>query len=119
MRRALLGCSFLACASLFVLPAHSAAARAKIWMFDRLDKIGGMKPEVLGHPKLIQTPAGKAIQFDGTGDAIFLPQHPLAGWREFTFEAIFRPESGGAEAQRWFHLNEQDPKTGADTDNRF
>ena len=51
---------------------------------------------VVGHPKVIKTPLGKAIQFNGIDDALFIPEHPLAGASAFTFEAIFRPESGGA-----------------------
>ena len=74
---------------------------------------------VLGHPRVIKTPLGKAIQFNGVDDAIFIPEHPLAGLENFTFEAIFRPERGGKPEQRWFHLAEQDLKTGADTDTRF
>ena len=99
--------------------AALAAPRAAVWTFDRLDRIGGLHPTVVGHPRVIDTALGKAIQFDGVGDALFFPRHPLAGWPVFTFEAIFRPESGGAEAQRWFHLAEQDPATHADTGNRF
>jgi len=95
------------------------ASRPKIWRFDRLDKIGGLPTTLVGHPHVIKTSLGKAIQFDGVDDAIFLPEHPLAGASAFTFEAIFRPESGGAVEQRWFHLAEQDPKTGKDTDTRF
>ncbi|PWU05875.1 MAG: hypothetical protein C5B51_13390, partial [Terriglobia bacterium] len=74
---------------------------------------------VLGHPKVIDTPIGKAVQFNGVDDALFINEHPLAGIPVFTFEAIFRPDTGGAPEQRWFHLAEQDPKTGADTDTRF
>jgi hypothetical protein len=91
----------------------------KIWTFDRLDKIGGVSATALGHPKVIKTPVGKAVQFNGLDDALFINQHPLAGIQTFTWEAIFRPDSGGAAEQRWFHLAEQDPKTGADTDTRF
>ena len=54
-----------------------------------------------------------------TDDALFIDEHPLAGAETFTFEAIFRPESGGATEQRWFHLSEQDPKTKADADTRI
>ena len=62
---------------------------------------------------------GKAIQFNGVDDGIFIPEQPLAGAEAFTYEVIFRPERGGAPEQRWFHLAEQDPKTGADTDSRY
>jgi putative heme-binding domain-containing protein len=93
-------------------------AEAVIWTFDRLQNIGGHKTTVLGAPKIIDSPVGKAVQFDGLQDALFIDNHPLAGATTFTFEAIFRPD-GGAREQRWFHLSEQDPRTGADTDNRM
>jgi hypothetical protein len=102
----------------FGQPALGPPARPKVWKFERLDKIGGLPITVLGHPHVIKTPLGKAIQFNGVDDALFIPEHPLAGAGIFTFEAIFRPERGGAPEQRWFHLAEQDPQTGKDTDTR-
>jgi putative heme-binding domain-containing protein len=89
-----------------------------VWTFDRLDTIGGHPTTVLGHPSVIDSPVGKAIQFDGIDDALFVESHPLAGAATFTWEAIFRPD-GGEREQRWFHLSEKDPATGADTDNRM
>jgi Concanavalin A-like lectin/glucanases superfamily len=89
-----------------------------MWTFDRLENIGGHKTMVLGHPKIIDSPAGKAVEFDGVDDALFIDNHPLAGAKTFTWEVIFRPD-GGQREQRWFHLSEQDPQTGADTDNRM
>jgi hypothetical protein len=105
---------------------HSASSNAAqerppetvVWKFDRLDIIGGHKATILGEPKIIDTPAGKAIEFDGVDDAVFIDNHPLAGAETFTWEAIFRPY-GGQREQRWFHLSEQDPSTGADTGNRM
>ncbi len=91
---------------------------ATVWTFDRLENIGGNKTTVLGAPKIIDAPVGKAVEFDGVKDALFIDNHPLTGAATFTFEAIFRPD-GGEREQRWFHLSEQDPKTGADTDNRM
>ena len=111
-------------------PARGLAGpRASVtWTFDRLDRIGGHPTTVEGNPKVIATPIGKAVQFDGVDDALFIDNHPLAGARTFTFEAIFRPDGGDVE-QRWFHLAERDPKTGqvthvdpttrADTSARF
>jgi hypothetical protein len=81
------------------------------WTFDRLDKIAGVATTVEGHPKIIDSPVGKAVEFAGVGDSLLIEQHPLAGAATFTFEAIFRPD-GGATEQRWFHLAEIDPKTG-------
>jgi hypothetical protein len=89
------------------------------WKFDRLAQIGGHRTTILGHPKLVDTPAGKAIEFNGVDDAIYLDVHPLAGAEVFTWEVIFRPDHGGAPEQRFFHLQERDPKTGVDTNTRM
>jgi hypothetical protein len=86
------------------------------WTLDDVNRIGGHKTEILGDPKVIDTPLGKAILFDGKDDAIYVPAHPLANAATFTWEAIFRPD-GGAVEQRWFHLAEQE--SGADTGNRM
>jgi putative heme-binding domain-containing protein len=99
-------------------PAAGQPADAAVWTFDRLDGIGGHKTTMLGEPRIIDSPAGKAVEFDGVDDALFVDDHPLAGATSFTWEAIFRPDGGEAQ-QRWFHLSELDPVTGADTDNRM
>lgn len=101
----------LAATSIGILLIGVAAARlagqsdSEVWTFDRLDRIGGHPTTVLGNPRVVETPVGKAVEFDGVDDAIFVDVHPLAGAREFTWEAIFRPD-GGNRAQRWFHLQE-------------
>jgi len=84
-----------------------------VWQFDRLDNIGGNPAHVDGQPKIITTTAGKAVLFDGVHDGLFIDKHPLAGFSQFTFETLVRPD-GGDPAQRWFHLAETDPKTGLD-----
>ena len=99
-------------------PGRRLTADQEIWLFDRLENIGGHRTTVLGQPLVIDSPVGKAVEFDGVDDALFIDNHPLAGADTFTWEAIFRPD-GGATEQRWFHLNEQDPATGLDTDNRM
>ncbi len=100
---------------------HVSAARAqeKVWRFDQIDKIGGLKTEVLGHPRVIDSPYGKAVEFGGNGDALIVPEHPLAGATAYTWEVIFRPDGDGAQAQRFFHMGSQDPATGADLDSRM
>ena len=94
-------------------------SRPEVWIFDRVENIGGLPTTVLGHPHVIDTPLGKAVEFNGIDDALLIGEHPLAGAEAFTFEAIFRPDPGGAPEQRWFHLSEQDPQTGQDTDARL
>jgi hypothetical protein len=77
----------------------------ELWTFDRLDRLGGHETTMLGKPRVIDTPVGKAVEFDGVGDALVVDVHPLAGAETFTWEAIFRPDGGPSE-QRWFHLQE-------------
>lgn len=87
----------------------SARPRPAIWTFDRLDRIGGHRVRSIGNPQLIRTPLGRAVEFDGVDDALFIDHHPLANTPRFTFEALFRPD-GGAFEQRWFHLeSDQNP----------
>lgn len=79
-----------------------------VWHLDNLQEIGGNRITVEGNPKVIDTPHGKAIEFDGLDDGIFLDVHPIAGLSEFTVEVIFNPYSGGAPEQRFFHMQEND-----------
>ena len=94
-------------------------ADSETWTFARLDQIGGHPTTIFGHPRVIDTPRGKAVQFNGIDDALFLDVHPLAGAETFTWEVVFRPDSDGAPEQRFFHLQETDPKTGKDTNTRL
>jgi pimeloyl-ACP methyl ester carboxylesterase len=101
-----------AIAAILICGQAVAADRDELWTFDRLDRIGGHRVTVEGNPRVIDTAVGKAIEFDGIDDAIFVEAHPLAGAKAFTWEAIFRPD-GGQQEQRWFHLQE------SGTDNRM
>jgi CubicO group peptidase (beta-lactamase class C family) len=105
-------CGCLVCA---LIPAGTGRAQsgddgsAELWRFDRLDRIGGHPTTVLGAPRVVETSVGRAVEFDGHGDALLVDVHPLAAAKTFTWEAIFRPD-GGHREQRWFHLQE----TGSD-----
>jgi hypothetical protein len=108
-----------------LLPLMMAMAQAPnptdstIWRFDNIDSIGGHPTHVLGHPHLTDSAYGKAIEFNGVDDALYVDVHPLAGTSSYTWEVIFRPDVDGAQAQRFFHLSEIDPATGTDTNNRM
>jgi len=95
------------------------AQSATVWHIDNIHTIGGHPTTVLGHPQVIQSPYGKAVQFNGDDDGLFVNNHPLAGASTYTWDVIFRPDADGQPEQRFFHLAEQDPKTGLDTDNRL
>jgi hypothetical protein len=90
--------------------AGAPPAGAVVWAVDNLQSIGGHRTTVLGAPMVIETPAGKALQFDGDDDALFVDHHPLARMPQFTVELYFRPDAGGSPAQRFFHM--QDDATG-------
>lgn len=102
-----------------VANSGTVTPHAELWRFDQLGALGGHPTTILGHPHLIETPYGKAVEFNGIDDALFVAVHPLAGASTFTWEVIFRPDTDGAQAQRFFHLQEQDPKTGEDTTHRM
>jgi len=109
-RRAAWVSALLAMATL----AGGASAEQIVWKFDNLKRIGGLTPTLEGRPRLVDSPVGKAVQFDGHS-ALFFPERPLVGAKTFSIEVIFRPE-GGAFQQRWLHIAEVDPVTGRDSD---
>lgn len=103
----------IAILALALVATGAQAAPEQVWKFDNLSRIGGLTPHVEGSPRLVASPIGKAVQFNGVDTALLFDDHPLAGAKTFTIEAIFRPE-GGAFEQRWLHLAETDPATGKD-----
>jgi hypothetical protein len=96
-----------------------AAGAQEVWRFDQTVSLGGHAVKTLGHPQVVETEIGKAVQFNGLGDALMVEVHPLAGAATWTWEMIFRPDADGAAAQRVFHLQVRDPETGADIADRM
>jgi hypothetical protein len=86
-----------ACAVLAAALALSGAdtQAGETWRFDRLDQLGAHSIATTGHPHLIETTIGQAVEFDGAGDAFQVDANPLAGADTFTLEITFRPEAGG------------------------
>ncbi|MCR5877255.1 hypothetical protein [Phenylobacterium sp. J367] len=103
-----------AAGALLAGPALAQAPRPSVWRFDNLKRLGGLPIELIGSPDFAAGPFGRAVGFDGVGDGILVPQHPLAGAAAFTIEAVIRPD-GGATEQRWLHLAE-DPALPASAD---
>jgi hypothetical protein len=81
-----------------------------VWNIDNLTSIGGNPVAVEGSPTVIDTPGGRAVEFDGIDDGLFIDVHPLEGAETFTLEVVCKPYSNGPEEQRFFHLQE----TGSD-----
>ena len=88
--------------------ARSATAGdATIWAIDSVSSIGGHDVTVFGSPRIIDTPAGKAVEFNGDGDGLLIPGcNPCEGLASFTAEMIFMPYSNGPQEQRFFHMQE-------------
>jgi hypothetical protein len=108
-------CLALAMLCWMALSASGAAhAEQQVWRFDSLSRIGGFKVEIEGSPKLVASPAGPALSFDGVGDSVLIEGRPLVGAGAFTAEVMVRPD-GGVFAQRFMHIAETDPVTGLDT----
>lgn len=91
---------------LLVLFTNASFAQSLVWDLKNIDKVGGHKTTVLGQPKVIKTDDGKAIEFDGVDDGIFIETNPLAGANAFTIEAWFRPDADGPAEQRWLHVED-------------
>jgi hypothetical protein len=96
----------LALALLCAAPARAARPGAVIWKIDNLRRIGGHAVNVIGDPRVIETPHGRAVLFDGARDGLLIESNPIEGARAFTVEAVIRPDAGGGAEQRWLHIQE-------------
>jgi hypothetical protein len=84
----------------------SAITSAVEWELGHLNRAqGGLT--IVGNPTPVECRYGKALQFDGIGDALFFDSNPLAYLRRFTVEIIFRPDSDGTREQRFLHMGQQ------------
>jgi hypothetical protein len=83
-----------------------AQTKQTTWKIDNLKKIDKHRTELLGEPKVVKTDRGKAVEFDGADDGVFLDTNPIEGFSTFTIEAIFRPALNGGKEQRWFHIEQ-------------
>jgi hypothetical protein len=78
------------------------------WRIDNIESISGIETEVLGSPMIIESPLGKAVEFNGITDALIVSANPLTGWKRFTIEVLFRPDPDGEKEQRFIHIQEND-----------
>jgi hypothetical protein len=86
--------------------ASAAAPPATVWQVNSLERIGGHPVTVLGSPRVVETPAGKAVEFDGVDDGLVVDVNAIAGLGRFTVEVVFEPATDGAEEQRFLHFEE-------------
>jgi hypothetical protein len=76
------------------------------WNIDALDRITEHPVTLLGDPGVIESPVGRAVQFDGIDDGLIIKANPVKGASAFTIEVIFRPDSSYPDnkAQRFVHF---------------
>jgi len=103
--------AILFCGRILMAAEPPAAGTSVTWNVDNLASIGGHQVTVLGNPQIVDTPAGKAVRFDGRDDGLYVDANPLAGLKQFTAEVIFRPAAGGPKEQRFLHFQ---PELGDD-----
>lgn len=99
LRRVGKGFALLAFLAAGLVAAENASA---VWRLDDVARVGGRATEVLGAPRVVE---GVAV-FDGKADGVFVPAIPIAGAGLRTIEVWFKPASGGAKEQRFFHLED-------------
>jgi hypothetical protein len=71
-------------------------------------KVGSEDLLITGNPKVISSPYGDAIWFDGKSDGFFLADNPLNNLCCFTVEVLMRPDADGPEEQRFLHIGDID-----------
>jgi len=83
---------------------------AEVWKFDSLTNINGYSIEKIGQPKVVTSPFGKAVSFDGDGDRLLVNANPLGDATEFTIEIIFKANDvfPNNHEPRIFHIESPD-----------
>jgi hypothetical protein len=81
-------------ASIAAFSVH--AADVVIWQMDNLTAIGGNQTIQVGTPSVIETPIGKAVQFNGSPDQLLITSFPLDTATAFTIELILHPIDVGS-----------------------
>lgn len=100
-------CIAAACGNLSAFASRQrllAAPDVIEWRFDSLESIGGHATHVVGAPRLVDSPAGRAVAFDGVDDGLIVEGNPLQGLARFTIEVLLQPDAGGLEEQRFLHV---------------
>lgn len=83
-----------------------SGGRVAEWRLDSLQAIGGHVVTVIGAPRLVSTPVGQALEFNGASDGIVVDANPIKGLRQFTIEVLFEPAVDGPPEQRFLHMQE-------------
>lgn len=103
----------IACAAtILCIDTYKVNAQDVTWKLNNPALIGNIKPEVLGQPVAKTDNGHQAIGFNGINDGLILSGTPIAGWKQFTIEVLFKPDGDGPTAPRFFHFQDQDGNRG-------
>ncbi len=89
---------------------QTAKSHSEIWRFDALTSINSHGVEIMGQPRVVSSPFGKVVSFDGDGDRLLVNTNPLGDATEFTVELIFKANDAfpNNSEPRVFHLESPD-----------
>jgi hypothetical protein len=96
-----------ACVTSCSTAAGTAEPGAIVWKLENVSRIGDYAATVVGSPRIEREGKATAICFDGASDAIFIPINPIAGWSQFTIEALIQPDATGPDEQRFLHIQDE------------
>ncbi len=97
----------LLCIAACATAASKQPPEAIVWQLESASRIGHHATTVLGSPRLEREGSESALCFDGQSDALFLKTNPIAGWPQFTIEALIKPDATGPEEQRFLHIQDE------------
>lgn len=86
--------------------AAGCAQQPTVWTFGERERIGNHPVTLSGAPTIVADPGGPSMCFQGEPDAALLDVNPIAGWRNFTIEALIKPNSAGSAEQRFLHIED-------------
>jgi hypothetical protein len=87
--------------------ATSCAQQPTVWTFKEPDRIGKNVVTTSGTPFIAKEKGGRSMCFKGEPDAALLDVNPIAGWSNFTIEALIKPRSAGTAEQRFLHIEDE------------
>ena len=87
--------------------ATGCAQQPTVWTFKERDRIGNNVVTTSGTPVIAKEKGGRSMCFKGEPDAALLDVNPIAGWSNFTIEALIKPRSAGTAEQRFLHIEDE------------
>jgi hypothetical protein len=88
-------------------PEATIGSGPVVWRFEDVRGAGRPSTTVLGEPRAVTEDGRKALRFNGQSDGLIFAQNPLAGWKEFTVEVLFKPDGDGPAEQRFVHMEDR------------